>query len=81
MRMDDRVLVVEDDASIADVLVTALQEEGYSVRGAADGRTALATVKDWQPGVVLLDLMLPVLDGWALVDELRREPLDGNLAW
>jgi DNA-binding response OmpR family regulator len=78
--MSDRILVVDDDTTIADVLVTALQDEGYSVREAADGRSALATVKDWQPSVVLLDLMLPGLDGWAVIDELRREPLEKSLS-
>jgi DNA-binding response OmpR family regulator len=70
-----RVLVVEDEANIADVLVMALEEEGYTVRTAADGRQALAVLREWPPQVVLLDLMLPILDGWSLLEEWRRSGL------
>lgn len=58
-----RVLVVEDDDGIAGVLVDLLADEGYDVRRAADGRAGLALLEAWPPDLVLLDLMMPVLDG------------------
>jgi DNA-binding response OmpR family regulator len=60
-----RVLVVDDDALIRDTLATALGDEGYAVRVASDGRAALDTLSCWQPDVIVLDLMMPVMDGRA----------------
>jgi CheY-like chemotaxis protein len=58
-----RILVVDDDALIRDTLATALGDEGYAVRVAQDGRAALDTIGHWQPDVIVLDLMMPVMDG------------------
>jgi DNA-binding response OmpR family regulator len=60
-----RVLVVDDDALIRDTLATALLDEGYAVRVAADGQAALATLDEWTPDLIVLDLMMPVMDGHA----------------
>jgi two-component system, chemotaxis family, chemotaxis protein CheY len=60
-----RVLVVDDDALIRETLATALADEGYSVRVAGDGRIALQTLSDWRPDLIVLDLMMPVMDGAA----------------
>jgi DNA-binding response OmpR family regulator len=60
-----RVLVVDDDALIRDTLATALGDEGYAVRVAGDGRAALDTMGHWRPDVIVLDLMMPVMDGSA----------------
>jgi CheY-like chemotaxis protein len=70
-----RVLVVEDEETIREVLVTALEDEGYAVRDVGDGQQALDLLDDWQPQLVLLDLMLPVLDGWAFLKETKRSGL------
>jgi CheY-like chemotaxis protein len=61
----NRVLVVDDDALIRDTLATALADEGYVVRVAADGRAALDTLEEWLPNLIVLDLMMPVMDGQA----------------
>ena len=58
-----RVLVVDDDALIRDTLATALGDEGYAVRVASNGRAALITIGTWRPDVIVLDLMMPVMDG------------------
>jgi DNA-binding response OmpR family regulator len=60
-----RVLIVDDDALIRDTLATALGDEGYAVRVASNGRAALATLGTWRPDVIVLDLMMPVMDGTA----------------
>lgn len=67
-----RVLVVDDDATIREALAIVLAEEGYEVRAAEDGRAALEVLRDWRPDVILLDLMMPVMDGWTFRQEQRR---------
>jgi DNA-binding response OmpR family regulator len=59
-----RILVVDDDQDLRRMLALALADEGYDVRAVADGRTALALLETWRPRVIVLDLMMPVLDGW-----------------
>jgi two-component system response regulator MprA len=58
-----RVLVVDDDELIRDTLATALSDEGYTVRVASDGRAALSTLGEWRPDLIVLDLMMPIMDG------------------
>jgi two-component system response regulator MprA len=66
-----RVLVVEDDAEIADVLRRTLRQEGHEVRSAVDGVTALEAAEDFVPDLVILDLGLPKLDGVEVCRRLR----------
>ena len=66
-----RVLVVEDDVSIADVLRRTLRQEGHEVRSAADGVEALELAEDFVPDLVVLDLGLPKLDGVEVLKRLR----------
>ena len=66
-----RVLVVEDDAEIADVLRRSLRNEGYEVRTSADGVDALDVASGFVPDVVVLDLGLPRMDGIEVCRRLR----------
>jgi PAS domain S-box-containing protein len=66
------VLVVEDDAAMREVLRRALEKEGWAVREAANGREALACMAEGRPELILLDLMMPEMDGFQFVDEVRR---------
>ena len=76
--LHDSVLVVEDDASACTYLTAALDSAGYEVRTAADGAEALDVLATWRPGAVLLDLLLPGLDGWSLCERIAARPeLDG----
>ena len=68
-----RVLVVEDDAAIADVLRRALRQEGHEVRSAQDGVEALEMAEAFVPDLVILDLGLPKLDGVEVCRRLRAE--------
>ncbi len=68
---DPRVLVVEDDEDIAQVLQRSLRMEGYEVRIAADGQAALDTAATFNPDLVVLDLGLPKLDGLEVARRLR----------
>jgi len=65
------ILVVDDDAAIRSFVVQALSEEGYAVRQAADGGEALAAVRSARPDLILLDVRMPGVDGWQVLDELR----------
>ena len=71
--MTERVLVADDDRSIRESLVRALALEGYETESAADGVEALAAVRERAPDVLLLDLMMPVLDGLSVCRALRSE--------
>ena len=67
-------LVVEDDEATRALLVRMLEQEGWQVREAANGRVALAQVAEEQPQLILLDLMMPEMDGFEFVQELRKLP-------
>ena len=67
-----RVLVVDDDASILDTVTAILAQEGFAVTGAGSGEEALALLRTWHPTLVLLDMRMPVMDGWT-VARLMRE--------
>ena len=67
----ERVLVVDDDATVADVVRRYLERDGYAVQLAADGETALALAAEHRPDLVVLDLMLPGIDGLEVCRRLR----------
>ncbi len=71
--MSKTILVIDDDATIRDVLERYLRREGFAVRTTADGQTALQTVSTEKPDLIVLDLMLPQLDGWEVCRRLRAE--------
>ena len=68
-----KVLIVEDDKNISDLLQLYLQKEGYTVVAAADGGDGLAKFRAESPDLVLLDLMMPVMDGWSVCKSIRSE--------
>ena len=67
------VLVVEDDRNIAELLQMYLEKEGYTVTVAADGGQGLSAFRASKPDLVLLDVMMPVMDGWAVCRAIRAE--------
>ena len=68
-----RVLVVDDEPNIADLVTTALRYEGFEVSSAATGRAALDQIVTFRPHLVVLDVMLPDLDGFEVARRLRQE--------
>jgi two-component system, chemotaxis family, chemotaxis protein CheY len=66
------ILVVDDDDSIRETVAEILEVEGYPVTSAANGEEALEMVARNQPALVLLDMRMPVLDGWGFARELRE---------
>lgn len=71
--MAEKILVVEDEMSLLETLAYNLQKQGYEVEIAGDGLTALALAQDFQPDLIVLDLMLPGMDGFDVCREIRRE--------
>ncbi|HEU4832093.1 MAG TPA: response regulator [Actinomycetota bacterium] len=69
-----RVLVVDDEPQVVWMLQFTLEAEGYQTLSAVDGRTALDEVREHRPNVVLLDITMPVMDGWAFLEELQMIP-------
>ena len=67
------VLIVEDDRNIAELLQMYLEKEGYAVTTAFDGGQGLAKFRAIGPNLVLLDVMMPVMDGWAVCKAIRAE--------
>ncbi len=72
--MRKRVLVVEDDTEMVDLLRFNLQKAGFAIATATDGIEALKKVRSLAPDLILLDLMLPELDGFSVCEILRRDP-------
>ena len=71
--MANSVLIVEDDKNIADLLRLYLEKDGYQVTVAGDGGEGLEKFRANQPDLVLLDVMMPVMDGWQVCRAIRAE--------
>jgi len=71
--MAKKALIIEDDANIRELMRLYLEKDGFEVYGAADGGNGLREFKRVEPDIVLLDIMLPVLDGWQVCREIRRD--------
>ena len=67
------VLIAEDDRNIAELLQMYLEKEGYAVTVANDGGQGLAKFRAIKPDLVLLDVMMPVMDGWSVCKAIRAE--------
>ncbi len=72
MRANPAVLVVDDEPSLVDAVATALRYEGFEVTEATTGRAGLAAAQDGHIDLIVLDVMLPDLDGFTIADRLRR---------
>jgi CheY-like chemotaxis protein len=70
--MGEKVLVVDDDPDIVKFIEVTLTRAGFDVGVAYDGREALDRVSEWRPDLVLLDIMLPSIDGFEVAHDLRR---------
>jgi DNA-binding response OmpR family regulator len=68
-----KILLVEDDANLREVTQRSLEKERYVVEIAADYRTALQKIEDYDYDCILLDIMLPELDGWQVCREIRKK--------
>ncbi len=67
-----RILVVDDEPLVCEVVTAYLERDGHSVEVVGDGRSALARYRQWHPDLVVLDVMLPEVDGFSVLTEMRR---------
>ena len=72
-RMSAKILIIEDDDVIAQGMARHLQAAGFETLGVANGETGLARLRYERPDVCVLDLMLPGLDGWKIIEQARGE--------
>ena len=68
-----RVLIIDDDDAVCEILREALTDEGYAVATVPHGAAALELVKHHRPAVIVLDLRMPIMDGWSFVEQYRRQ--------
>src|SRR5258708_23485515 len=78
---EGRVLVVDDEANITELVAMALRYVGFEVATAASGRDALAAVNDFRPDLVVLDVMMPDLDGFEVCRRLRAGGIRGPVVF
>lgn len=71
--MKQTILIAEDEADIRNILRLYLESENYEVLEAADGESAVAAVRNGSPDLVILDIMMPKLDGFAVVRAIRQQ--------
>src|SRR5438067_7363878 len=76
MKRVPKVLIVDDEPDVLLLLRIELEAEGYETLLAADGETALRRIFEERPDVVLLDVMMPVVDGWGVLQRLAEHPSD-----
>jgi two-component system chemotaxis response regulator CheY len=69
-----RVLVIEDDVSISSLMSDALRNDGFEVDTAENGAVGMATLRERPPNMIVLDLMMPVMDGWEFMRRCREVP-------
>ena len=67
-----KALIIEDDSNIAELIRLYLEKDGFTVRIAGDGGTGVAEAKVFEPDLIMLDIMLPVMDGWAVCSTIRK---------
>jgi len=72
------ILVVDDEEAIREIICETLDLEGYRVEKAADGLAALRMVATTHPDAIVLDLMMPVMDGWAFLERCRKDKQCGG---
>jgi DNA-binding response OmpR family regulator len=73
------VLVIDDDAGVLDLMQRALSKDGFRVEVAADGKTGVELAKQLKPAVITLDVMMPKMDGWAVLTALKADPATADI--
>jgi two-component system alkaline phosphatase synthesis response regulator PhoP len=69
------VLVVDDEPQVVWMLTFSLEAEGFETLTARDGVSALAEIREHHPRLVLLDIMMPIMDGWTVLEQLQQLPV------
>ncbi len=72
--MAKRILIVDDDPDMVEIIRLVVEEAGYETSGAHDGPDSLRKLKSEHPDLVLLDIMMPGMDGWDILHHMKRDP-------
>lgn len=68
-----KILIIDDDPFILEMYVLKFKEEGFKIETAKDGKEGLKKIKEYEPDVVLLDIVMPIMDGFDVIRSLKRE--------
>src|SRR5512135_3025758 len=74
-----KILIIEDETTLAETLAENLAEEGYETLRAADGESGLALIRSALPDLIVLDIMLPILDGLSVCRIVRKDPTTAHI--
>ncbi|HLC41765.1 MAG TPA: response regulator [Methylomirabilota bacterium] len=74
-----RILIVDDEANISRIIKFNLEQEGFEVETAADGFIALSRVRAASPDLIVLDLIMPKMDGWEVAQQLKQDPATARI--
>lgn len=77
--MSQSILVIDDDYDICEIVRVNLEGAGYQVRVAHDGLAGLTAIREQRPDLIVLDVLMPELDGWQVLDRLVRDPETAGL--
>ena len=76
---DKRIVYFEDDCDMVELVRIILSREGYQVDGIAEGQAGIELIKEILPDAILLDLMLPDMDGWEIFRQLKKDPSTADI--
>lgn len=68
-----KILIIEDEEALASVLKSKLEKEGYSVLLSGDGESGFSNIKNWKPDLILLDIVMPKMDGYEVLEKMNEE--------
>ena len=74
-----KILIIEDDKFLSELLATKLTKEGFNVISAPNGEDGVIKTKSEKPEIILLDLMLPQMDGFEVMTNLKKDPVSSNI--
>jgi len=74
-----RVLVIDDDPDVRDLMERYLSREGFEVMSASTGQEGIESIKEFDPDVITLDVLMPVMDGWSVLSELKNDPATSSI--
>ncbi len=69
-----KILIVDDEIEMVELEVIRFEAHGYEVRATYDGESGIKMVRDWAPDLVILDIMLPGMDGYAVCEAIKKDP-------
>jgi len=77
--MAKNILIIEDDLFLGDLIARKMSKEGYNVSQATDGEKGIKKIKEEKPDLILLDLILPGMDGFAVLSQMREDPVQSSI--